>query len=111
MVPSAYSAGARVFENDLLQEWQKYSCRDMIASVRAGILGSMVNLVQTATAIRDKNWFTQIMTPVSDGSVTSLDVSDRELEPEESVMIQTVIGLQTVEELKRQQLKKGLAWK
>jgi hypothetical protein len=35
MVPSAFSAGVKVLENDLLQEWQKYSYGDMIASVRA----------------------------------------------------------------------------
>jgi hypothetical protein len=36
MLPSPYSAGDKVFEKDLLQVWQKYSCWDMFASA-AGI--------------------------------------------------------------------------
>ena len=31
-MPSAYSAGVKVFEKVLLQAWQKYSCGDMFAS-------------------------------------------------------------------------------
>ena len=64
MAPSADSAGVKVSENDLLQEWQKYSCVDMIASVRAGIqefLDSVVGLIKTATAICDNNSFTRVL--------------------------------------------------
>lgn len=81
-MPSGYSAGARVFENDLLQEWQKYSCGYMIASERAGILGSVENLIQTATAICDKRWFSRVTSRFWDGSPSSLDVLDRKLEQE-----------------------------
>jgi hypothetical protein len=66
MARSADSPGVKVFEKDLLQEWQKYSCRDVIhlhASRDTGILDSV---------------------SVSDGSITSLDVLDRELEQEQS---------------------------
>lgn len=33
MVPSAQSEGVKVFEKDLLQAWQKYSCWGMFASM------------------------------------------------------------------------------
>ena len=52
--------GVKVLEKDLLQAWQKYSCGDMFAS-RVGndtrILGFAADLIQTATAICDQNWF------------------------------------------------------
>jgi hypothetical protein len=63
----------------------------------------MVNLVQTATAICDKNWFTQGMYPVWDGFVTSLDVSTAS---RNRAMSQTALPVHTVEAPKPQPLKK-----
>lgn len=59
-MPSAYSAGVKVFEKAFLQAWQKNSCWDMVASVPGSdirILGSTVDLIQTSTAIYGQNWF------------------------------------------------------
>jgi len=55
MLPSPYSAGDKVFEKDLLQLWQKYSCWDMFASAAGRdmtILGFAADLIQTAMATR-----------------------------------------------------------
>jgi hypothetical protein len=55
MLPSPYSAGDKVFEKDLLQVWQKYSCWDMFASAAGRdttILGFATDLIQTAMATR-----------------------------------------------------------
>ena len=54
MLPSPYSAGDKVFEKDLLQVWQKYSCWDMLASAAGRdktILGFAADLIQTAIAL------------------------------------------------------------
>jgi hypothetical protein len=53
IVPSAYSAGVKVLEKDLLQAWQKYSYCGMIASLPGSdtrILGFAAGVIQTAIA-------------------------------------------------------------
>jgi len=57
-VPSAYSAGVKVLEKDLLQVWQKYSCGDMFASFGHRYKNSKLaaDLIQTATAIATRAW-------------------------------------------------------
>jgi hypothetical protein len=55
MLLSPYSAGDKVFEKDLLQVWQKYSCWDMLASAAGRdkpILGFAADLIQTPMATR-----------------------------------------------------------
>jgi len=55
MVPSAYSAGVKVFEKDPLQAWQMYSNWGMVASVPGSytrILGFTTDLIQRPARLR-----------------------------------------------------------
>src|SRR5215472_14228983 len=84
MAPSADSAGVKVSENDFLQEWQKYSCVDMIASVRAGIQ-EFLRFRGGPNSNRHGDLRQQLVhssaVSISDVSITSLDVLDRSHEP------------------------------
>ena len=110
MAPSADSPGIRVFGKDLLQEWQKYSCGDMIhlrASRDTRILDSVVTY-KTATAISDEKLVHSSNVSVSDGSITCLDVLDRELEQNRVTSLRALAS-HTKAKLKRE-MKNESVW-